>query len=154
MPSEQAFVDTNVFLRFITDDIPEQADAAERLFGQAVSGEIELITTSLAIAEIIWTLGSYYRLEKATIRDHVLAILNTPGLRVDESEILHQAMAWYDDKNIDFVDAYHAAWLATQDVDVVYTFGERHFRRITELEVRVPRAGDTDDPGGEAGSES
>jgi predicted nucleic acid-binding protein len=31
------FVDTNVFLRFLTDDVPEQAAAVEALFRRAAA---------------------------------------------------------------------------------------------------------------------
>ena len=56
--TEPVFVDTNLFLRYITNDVPEQADAVERLLQRAGAGEITLITNSLVICEIVWTLES------------------------------------------------------------------------------------------------
>jgi hypothetical protein len=63
----KAFVNETC-LRFFTDDVPEQAAAAEKLFRQAASGEVALITNSLVMAEIVWVLGSYYHLPRPGVR--------------------------------------------------------------------------------------
>ena len=47
------FVDTNIFIRYLTADIPDKADACDKLFKRTISGKIELFTTDLVIAEII-----------------------------------------------------------------------------------------------------
>ena len=59
MKPERVFADTNLFLRYLTDDVPEQADAVERLFRRAAAGEMALVTNGLVIAEIVWTLESF-----------------------------------------------------------------------------------------------
>ncbi|MBI3460736.1 PIN domain-containing protein, partial [Candidatus Acetothermia bacterium] len=74
------FVDTNVFLRYLTNDVPAQAEAVTRLLQRAKAGEIVLHTSVLVLAEIVWTLESYYELARDEIKANVLAILNTPGL--------------------------------------------------------------------------
>jgi uncharacterized protein len=56
--SERLFADTNVFLRYLTNDVPEQADAVEHLLVRVMQGEIILNPNSLVIAEIVWTLDS------------------------------------------------------------------------------------------------
>jgi predicted nucleic acid-binding protein len=136
--TKQLFVDTNLFIRYITNDIPEQADAFEKLIKMSAAGECHLITNSLVIAEIVWTLESYYRLTKTEIQQRVLFILNTPGLDIPGSDILHQAALWYAEKNIDFIDAFNAAWMISREIPIIATFDRKHFARITEIEVRVP----------------
>ena len=61
-------VDTNVFLRFLTNDDPAKAKRAETRFRNAVSGKEHLRTSLLVIAEIVWTLESFYKLEKKDSR--------------------------------------------------------------------------------------
>lgn len=138
MEPERAFADTNLFLRFLTNDVPPQADAVERLFRVAAAGDVVLLVTGLTIAEIVWTLESYYGLAKAEIQGKVLAILNTPGVEVSEADVLLQAVDWYVQKNVDFIDAYHAAWLMANEVRVAFTFDQRHFARFEHLQVKVP----------------
>ena len=69
MENEGTFIDTNLFLRYLTNDVPEQADAVEEVLCKAADGEVALVTNSLVIAEIVWTLESFYRLERDDIRE-------------------------------------------------------------------------------------
>jgi predicted nucleic-acid-binding protein len=135
---ERVFADTNLFLRYLTNDVPAQADAVEQLLHRASGGEIVLVINSLVIAEIVWTLESYYGLTRDSIKDKILAILNTPGIETAEGDLLLQAIFWYADKNIDFIDACNAAWLLAQGLDTTYTFDRKHFSRIEGIKVQVP----------------
>jgi predicted nucleic acid-binding protein len=135
---ERVFADTNVFLRYLTNDIPAQADAVEALLRRASDGEIILLINSLVIAEIVWTLESYYGLARASIKEKILAILNTPGIETAEGDLLLQAIFWDADKNIDFVDAFNAAWMMAEGLETTYTFDPKHFSRIEGIRVQVP----------------
>lgn len=141
MAIERLFADTNVLLRYLTNDIPEQADAIDHLLRRAAAGEISLVTNSLVMAEIVWTLESVYRLRREAIKERVLAILNTPGLEVVDSDLVLQAVAWYADQNVDFIDAFNAAWLLAQNIQTVCTFDRQHFSRMEGLTVMVPGQG-------------
>jgi predicted nucleic-acid-binding protein len=135
---ERVFADTKLFLRYLTNDLPVQADAVEQLLHRASDGEIVLVTNSLVIAEIVWTLESYYGLSRSSIKDKILAILNTPGLEAAEGDLLLEAIFWYEDKNIDFIDAFNGAWLLAQGLVTTYTFDRKHFSRIEGIKVQVP----------------
>jgi predicted nucleic-acid-binding protein len=138
MAVERVFADTNLFLRYLTNDVPGQAEAFERLLKRAANEELLLGTNSLVIAEIVWTLESYYQLPRSDIQANVLATLNTPGLEVTENEILLQAAIWYAEKNVDFIDAYNAAWLLQSGMTTASTFDQKHFNRIERITVLVP----------------
>lgn len=135
---ERVFADTNLFLRYLTNDVPVQADAVEQLLHRASAGDIILVINSLVIAELVWTLESYYGLARDSIKDKILAILNTPGLEATEEDLLLEATFWYADKNIDFIDAFNAAWLLAQGLTATYTFDRKHFSRIEGVTVQVP----------------
>ncbi|HEX9921272.1 MAG TPA: type II toxin-antitoxin system VapC family toxin [Anaerolineae bacterium] len=141
MKSERTFVDTNLFLRFFTNDVPDQADAVEALLQRAIAGELELITNSLVMAEIVWTLESFYKLSKSSIEEKILAILNTPGLEIVDGDLVLQAITWYVTLNIDFIDAYNAAWSLDQDIGTVHTFDRKHFAHLSGVVVQVPGQG-------------
>ena len=129
---DAAFVDTNIFLRYLTGDDPEQAPKARALLERAERGEIQLVTTVLTIAEIVWVLESVYEPDRASIRVKVVAILGLEGLSVEDQEVLLQAIVWYEEKNVDFADAYSAAWMERRGLGEVYTF-DRDFDRFEEL---------------------
>ncbi|OGP49440.1 MAG: hypothetical protein A2Y79_10005 [Deltaproteobacteria bacterium RBG_13_43_22] len=138
MNPEKIFTDTNIFLRYLTNDVPEQADAVEKIFRLAAAGEILLTTNSLVLAEIVWTLESYYRLSREDIQAKVLAILNTPGLEVADSDLILQAITWYQEKNIDFLDGYNEAWMTSQGIKTAFTFDQKHFSRMEGISINIP----------------
>jgi len=138
MKVDRSFADTNLFLRYLTNDVPEQAEAFEQILRQAAAGDITMVTNSLVIAEIIWTLESYYHLSPLEIQDKILAILNTPGLEVVDGDLVIQAVLWYTEKSVDFIDAFNAAWMIEQKVRTIFTFDRKHFSRFEGIEVAVP----------------
>ena len=138
MRAERVFADTNVFLRYLTNDLPEQADAVEELLRQAAGGAVVLVTNNLVLAEIVWTLESYYRLSREDIREKVLAIINTPGIELPEKELALTAIICYTEEGVDYADAFNAAWLLSQGLSAAYTFDRKHFARLNGIEVRVP----------------
>jgi predicted nucleic-acid-binding protein len=90
------------------------------------------------MAEMVWVLDSVYRQSRADIQDKLLAILNTPGLELLDGDLLLQAITWYVEQEVDFIDAYNAAWLLAQGMEVAYTFDRKHFSRLDGIRVRVP----------------
>jgi uncharacterized protein len=138
MKVDSIFVDTNLFLRYLTNDLPAQADAVEKLLRKAGQGELGLVANGMVIAEIVWTMESYYELERGDIQNKVLAILNTPGLEITESNLILKSIIWYTEKNVDFIDAYNAAWMEQEGIEKIYTFDQKHFARIDDVEVLKP----------------
>src|SRR5262249_24047636 len=101
MTIEKVFADTNLFLRYLTNDVPIQADAVEKLLIYAAEKKIEIVTTSMVIAEIVWTLESFYNLSHTDIQTKIFAILHTPGLQVTDADVVLHAISWYAEKNVD-----------------------------------------------------
>ena len=46
--------------------------------------------------------------------------------------------AWYAEKNVDFIDAFHAAWMMQQDLEKAYTLDQKHFNRFEEITALAP----------------
>ncbi len=105
------------------------------LFRQAIQDKIQLITSLLVIAEIVWTLESYYHLTKTDIASKVETILNTPNLLCPEAEIIIMALDLYVQENIDFIDAFHAHDLQAQGLTQIATYDHKHFKRVPWLEI-------------------
>ncbi len=132
------FVDTNVFLRFLTNDDPTKARRAEALFKKAIAGKVTLETSLLVIAEIVWTLESFYQLAKPDIADKVGKILNTPNLHVDAADDVLEALDLYVTKNVDFIDAYHGVTLRGSETQKILTYDKKHFGRMEWLSIAEP----------------
>lgn len=138
MEAERGFIDANVILRHLTGDDPKQSPNATALIERAVEGTQPLVTTAMVIAEVVWVLESYYELSASAIKRKVLAILGTPSLEVENRDRVLQAIVWYEEKNVDFIDAFNAAWMKDHEIEVVHTFDERHFDRFEHIRVKVP----------------
>lgn len=135
--SDRIFADTNLFIRIFTKDDIEQLAHVMTLLQRAGTGEFTLVTNSTVIAEIVWVmegLGS----DREVIRDAIWSLLNTNGIQVENANLIGQAIDIYALKNIDFIDAYNASWMQANGITAVYTFDERHFSRVSGIDVKVP----------------
>lgn len=116
------FLDTNIILRYLTWDDPKKAKKCETLFKKVISGKETLYTTTMVIAEVIWTLESFYEFPRDEISENVEKILNTENIIIDEKDILLTAIGLYSLKKIDFIDAYNAIVISEKDIDSIYTY--------------------------------
>jgi len=127
------FVDTNLFIRYLTNDDPIKADRVEKMLDQAGRQKIKLVTAEIVLAEVVWVLESYYTLEKKQITEMLKAILATPGLEVLNRKLVEKALQLYANQNIDFVDAYIVALMEKLKISGIYSFDKKHLDRITSI---------------------
>lgn len=131
----KTYIDANIFLRYFLEDIPGKAQEAQDLFNDAVNGKYTLITSHLVIAEVIWTLESFYEKPKQKIAAIIESIINTPNLYIEDSVIIKNALEDYTRKNVDFIDAYSASYMRLNKITKVKTFDKKHFKRFLDLEI-------------------
>ena len=124
------FVDTNLFIRYLTNDDPVKANKVEDLLNQAAAGKIRLVTAEIMLTEVVWVLASYYALKKDQISSMVKAILATPGLEVINGKLLEKAVDYYLYRNVDFIDAYIVALMEKLKISDIYSFDKKHLARI------------------------
>ena len=131
------FVDTNLFIRYLTEDDPVQTDSVEKLFKRVKEGNETAQTSVLVIVEIVWVMESIFKKSKHEIKEMIQKIINTPNLLVENRDSLVQGLEIYAQKNIDFVDAYHAVFLKSAGESIIYSFNQ-DFDKIEWVERREP----------------
>lgn len=124
------FVDTNVFIRYLVNDVPAQADKADELFDRAEKGQVRLMTGPPVFFEMAWTLKSFYHLDRGRIYECLSAVLGLPGLEISDQEVLEDALELFKRTRMDFADAYIVALSQWLGVDSIATFNKRHFEGI------------------------
>lgn len=129
---KQAFVDANVVLRYLTRDPPAMAEASLRLFTAAQKGKISLRLISLTVAEMVWVLESFYNYSKSEIAETLAQFLISDGLTVENLDLIMEALALYQKKNLDFADAFLSAVSLQEDHPAIYSF-DHDFDRITGI---------------------
>jgi predicted nucleic acid-binding protein len=134
---ETTFVDTNIFLRYLTKDDPSRYEKCREMFKKALKGDIAITTSGMVIAELVWTLLSYYKVPKAEVIEKVSVIVGTKNLSVPDKHIVADALVLYARKNIDFIDAYNAVFMRYHDLRHVYSYDE-DFELIEDIHRREP----------------
>jgi len=119
---ERKFIDTNIFLRFLTKDDPSKYDKCKELFKRAMEGKINLTTSSLVIAELIWTLLSYYKVSKADVIEKVSIIVGTETIHIPEKDTIADALILYSRENIDYIDSYNAVFMKQNGLNEILSY--------------------------------
>jgi predicted nucleic-acid-binding protein len=132
------FVDTNIFIRYLTNDDPVKADRVDRLLDRAANEKILLVTAELVLAEVVWVLESFYGLKRDTIGPMIKAILATPGLKVINGSLVEKAVDYYLLHNIDFIDGYIAALMEKKKIDTVFSYDKKHLSRVQSVTRKEP----------------
>jgi predicted nucleic acid-binding protein len=107
------------------------------MFKRTVKGEITLSTSGVVIAELIWTLLSYYKVPKADIVEKISVIVGTENLFIPDKDVLADALVLYARKNIDFIDAYNAVFMRHHGLRDIYSYDE-DFELIEDIHRREP----------------
>lgn len=134
----KCFVDTNLFIRYLTNDEPALADRVEKLLDDAAAGDAQLITTELVIAETVWVLESSYKLKNREVAPLIRGILATPGLEVTNADQISRTLMLYELQNIDFVDASITVFMEKQGIVDIYSYDKKHLARVQGINRKEP----------------
>lgn len=107
-------LDTNVIVRVVTADDPDQLATALEVM--KLDG---LWLCKTVLLETEWVLRYSYKLSRKTILDTFLRLLGYPNLSVEAPEQVHLALEWYRG-GMDFADALHLAASAGADQFVTF----------------------------------
>lgn len=131
------FIDTNIFLRYLTRDDPAKYEKCRELFKKTIEGKTSITTSGIVIAELIWTLLSYYKVPKADIVEKVSIIVSTENLYIPDKDIIMDALLLYSMKNIDYIDAYNAVFMKYNGLDEIYSY-DKDFDTIDGIKRNAP----------------
>jgi len=121
---EKVFVDTNIFLRYLTKDDPVKYERCREIFKKAMEGKLSLFTSEMVIAELIWTLLSYYKVAKADVIEKVSIIISSQNLHISNRDLIADSLVLYGQKNVDYVDAYNAVFMKSHGLEKIYSYDE------------------------------
>jgi len=103
------FIDTNIFLRPFVNDDKKVALECLNLFNLIKAGKIEAFTSNFVLAEINWTLASFYKFPKEKVISVIKSILALRGLKIYDYVDINMAIEIYENNNIKFIDALLAS---------------------------------------------
>jgi predicted nucleic-acid-binding protein len=104
-------LDTNVLLRYLMADDPEQSPVARSLFEKAENTGDRFFLSLVVLCELCWTLrGRPFSLDRSGISGLVGKLLETRLFEVQERDSVRRALADYQGGRADFAD-YLIGWL-------------------------------------------
>ena len=114
-------LDTNVVVRFVTNDEPKQARRARKLIE---TDEVLIPVTVLLESE--WVLRAAYGIDAGAIGKAFQGLIGLPTVHVESPERIATALGWYA-AGLDFADALHLA--SSNPADQFATFDQKLLRR-------------------------
>lgn len=125
-------LDTNVLLRFLLNDHEDHSPLAADIFRQAVTGKCVLILTDVAIAEAVWVLTSFYKIDRRNTADKLVKVINSTGIKCPNREQMLDALSRFKATNCDFFDCYLAAMASDSGYHVAsFDQGFKKFKDVT-----------------------
>jgi predicted nucleic-acid-binding protein len=109
-------VDTNVIVRLVTRDDPEQLKAALKVFRSE-----SLWICKTVLLETEWVLRYSYKLGPESIRTVFRNLLGYPQLQVEDRQAVLRALILFE-QGLDFADALHL--VSSGDADQFVTFDQ------------------------------
>ncbi|MCB0167498.1 MAG: PIN domain-containing protein [Anaerolineae bacterium] len=128
------FVDTNIFLRHLTNDHPEKAKACFELFKKAARDEVSLVTADWVIAEVVYVMSSktVYNLPPMEIKNRLRPILAIRGLKVENKDVVLYALDLFARLGIDFEDCLSVAHIERRRIQTIYSY-DQHFDQVETI---------------------
>lgn len=96
-------IDTNILVRIVTNDSPEQVQQAAKLLNQN-----PVFISKTVILELEWVLRFSYQLNRDIIFTTLQKILTTDNFTIEQHSTVERALQWYQ-QGMDFADALHLA---------------------------------------------
>lgn len=122
-------VDTNILVRIVTNDQPEQARrAALLLLNQSV------FVSKTVILEVEWVLRYSYKLDRKVIFSTIQNILAIHNFTVEQHSTIEQALLWYE-QGMDFADALHLA--CSLHADNFVSFDKKLIKKAISLNAGI-----------------
>ncbi len=124
------FVDTNIFLRTLVKE-DETAFRGCYLFLEAVkTNKIKAATANIVLAEVVWTLQSYYDFSKEKTIEAVQSILNLRGLDIVDSYDSSWSIKQFQKHNVKYVDTLIASIVKEDEPNWVVVSYDEDFDKL------------------------
>ena len=138
--TEVCFVDTNIFIRYLTHDDQKKYRACLHLFQKAEQGEIELTTSAEVVSEVVFVLSSkIYNLPRPFIQTALSKLLGLSGFKLPERTIYLRALNLFAIHAIDYEDCMTVARMEQNNLTQLYSY-DKDFNRFDQVKRMEPES--------------
>jgi len=118
-------LDTDILVRFLTQDDPVQSARANELLQTRCTREHPGFVAVVVICELVWVLQRAYRYDKSTVVNVLDQLLDTVELQVEREDIVHQALSTYRHGSADFADYLIVCGNELAGCEATYSFEQK-----------------------------
>ena len=123
-------IDTNILIRALTGDDPDQLPHAVALLRDEI-----LFVPKTVLLEMVWVLRVSYGYDRTAIAGALRKLFALPTLRFEDEAAIARALDWHDE-GLGFPDALHLA--SSGSATEFATFDRRLARRAGRLGLAPP----------------
>jgi predicted nucleic acid-binding protein len=127
------FLDTNLFLRHLTQDHPDFSRRATALFRRIAAGAVTVETADTVVFETVFTLQRFYRIDRADIRQALLPLLALPGIELRGKRRYRRVFDLYVSlAQLSFADCCRIALVESRSLSSLISF-DRGLSRVPTI---------------------
>ena len=116
-------LDANAILRFLLNDIPEQANATANVIYYGA------FTKEAVIAEVVYVLSGVYKYDRNEIVEKILLLLEL--IEIENKEVVDFALNLFKSRSLDFVDCLLIGYKKVSGIDV-FSFDKKLNKMLSE----------------------
>ena len=102
-------LDTNVLVRYLTQDDPEQARKANAVIEETVGDGKRCFIASIVLCELVWVLQAAYGYDKEDVSGALEKMMSTIEFSIEDKDLALRALDDYLKGSADFAD-YLIGW--------------------------------------------
>ncbi len=118
-------LDTNVLVRYLTQDDPKQSERADAFINTAVARRERCFISAVVLCELTWVLRYAYKISKADVLITLERLLSTSQFEIGDRDHVRHALAAYRSGRADFAAYLIGALAHDAGCDVTATFDRR-----------------------------
>ena len=118
-------LDSNILVRYLTQDDPVQARKANQVIEDALGAGQSLYLNHVVMCELCWVLARAYDYERLELADVVEKVLTAAQFEFEDKNSLWQALAGFRQSGADFADCLIGAKNSAAGCTSTFTFDKR-----------------------------
>lgn len=127
-------VDTNVLVRVLVSDSPDQTQAALRFLEARTSADPAFVSTVVLI-EMVWVLQRSYGYADEAVLAAVESLLDSANVEVEHADMVQTAWNTARDRKADFADCLIGAIAVEAGAEKTVTFDRKAAKRVPGMEL-------------------
>ncbi len=121
---KKVIIDSNILLRFLIDENSHLQVEATKILNRAENGKLIIILNEIVIAECIWVMMSFYKLDKLTVFDKIKNLIIKDCFEIINRDLIYSSLKLFSQVNLSWVDCYLCCQSKVLDLKLI-TFDEK-----------------------------